>query len=133
MTYTVIASRNIGNAPDFVVATTKRYNGAVSERDRYVESVADNQRKHFPGMRVVIGPTVDGGDEIAVITMLSTFNIVEVVSIKGPSKPPMTTCGVRNCRLNDDGHRRAVEHIERKIGPDAARDFEMKHSKERDD
>lgn len=130
MTYTVIASRNIGNAPDFVVATTKRYNGAVSERDRYVESVAENQRKHFPGARVVIGPTDD--DDFAVVTILDEGDIVEVVSIKG-AKPPTPSCGVRNCRLDNVGHRRAVEHIENEIGPQAALDFERKHQMEDED
>lgn len=127
MTYIVMAGRNIGNAPDFVVATTKRYNGALSERDNYAESVAENQRKHFPDARVVIGPVE--GDTIAVVTILDGGEIVETVSIVG-QRPPTPTCGVRNCRLSMAGHRRAVEHIENEVGPQAAHGFEVKHNME---
>lgn len=37
MTYQVITHKNIGNAPEIVVATTRRYNGALAVQDRFIE------------------------------------------------------------------------------------------------
>jgi hypothetical protein len=65
--YTIVTRRNVGNAPDSVIGNTRRYNGAVSIADAYIDSAYANARKHCPDGRVVQGPI--GPDAQAVISL----------------------------------------------------------------
>jgi hypothetical protein len=132
--YQVITSKNIGNAPEIVVATTRRYNGALAEQDRYIASAVAINRKHNPDARIVVGPT-ENADRIAVVTMLDTGDIIDFIEVRGTTMADKRTfkCRVRNCRLDEKGHARAYDHIENEIGRRAAEEFERKHGEVEDD
>lgn len=82
MTYQVVHSRNVG--PDrepVVMRETRRYNGAVNERDALVDSAREVAIKHAGGLRVVVGPTsVEGA--VAVITVLADRLLIETYAVR---------------------------------------------------
>jgi hypothetical protein len=73
MRFEVVTRRNVGNHGDTVVATTRRFNGALAEQDRWLDSARKNARKHNPDGRVVVGPT--GENEVAVVSFFGTHEV----------------------------------------------------------
>lgn len=41
-----------------VVSQTRRWNGAVSEADRYLQDAYDNLKLHCDGNRIIVGPLI---------------------------------------------------------------------------
>ena len=81
MRYSVVVRRSIGNAPDVVVAQTRRYLGAVAEADRWLDSARANAKNHNPDGRVVTGPT-DNPDSWAVVSLFPDgFTVVDSVHV----------------------------------------------------
>lgn len=84
--YEVTHQRNVGDQALRVIATTRRYNGAINERDVLVESAAHVARKHAGRDRVVVGPT-GGPDAVAVVTILSDGLLVETYAVRRKEQP----------------------------------------------
>jgi hypothetical protein len=80
MRYTIVARRNVGNAPDSVIGNTRRYNGAQSIADAYIDSAYANARKHNPTGIVVQGPTGQP-DSYAVVSVYGDVTIIDSVHI----------------------------------------------------
>lgn len=82
MRFQVTHSRNVGPDRDPVVLReTRRYNGAIAERDALVDSARAVAVKHAGGLRVVTGPT-SVEDAVAVITVLPDRLLVETYGIR---------------------------------------------------
>lgn len=81
MRYTIVTRRNVGNAPDSVIGNTRRYNGAVSIADAYIDSAYANARKHCPDGIVVQGPLHQPGSQAVVSVYPDGTTIVDSVHI----------------------------------------------------
>jgi hypothetical protein len=80
MRYVVTHTRSVGDGSSRVVATTRRYNGAINERDALVDSAREHAIKHGGGYRVVVGPN-GTPDSIDVVTLRETDELVETYTV----------------------------------------------------